>query len=193
MLLAAGSSTRMGRPKQLLDFGGTPLVRRSAETALAVGSGPVAVVCGAAAPAVLDALAGMDVYPVVNERWREGMGTSIQTGLRAVEEFDLDGVILSLGDLPLISKAIYERLIAAHHETGKPIVAAAYAGTVGVPVLFTKVYFPALLALEPGQGCKGVIVSNSGDALRLDCPEAETDVDTPEDYARALRLLAAPG
>jgi molybdenum cofactor cytidylyltransferase len=95
-----------------------------------------------------------------------------------------DGAILTLADQPLVSAEILAGLAERHRETGKPIVASAYAGTAGVPVYFAKAYFPALLGLEAGQGCKGVILGNRGEALLVDCPEAAVDIDTPADYAR---------
>ena len=138
----------------------------------------------------VQALAGVDVSVAANPLWAGGMGTSIQAGLRGLEPFAVDGAILTLGDLPLVTGAIYDRLVAEQEASGKPIVTSEYAGTVGVPVLFMQPHFAALLALAPGQGCKGVIQANSGDALRIGCPEAEVDVDTPAEYALAQRLFA---
>ena len=93
-------------------------------------------------------------------------------------------MILALADQPLITAEIYNRLVAGHEMTGKPIVTSEYAGTVGVPVLFAKEYFPHLLALQPEQGCKGVILRYPTSALRIACPEAEADIDTQVDYQR---------
>ena len=112
------------------------------------------------------------------------MGTSIQAGIRAAEALELDGAILALADQPLVTSAILCHLAAEHQRTGQPIVASQYAGTVGVPVYFAKSHFPQLLALAPDQGCKGVILKHSDFALRIDCPEAEADIDTPVDYER---------
>ncbi len=189
ILLAAGESSRMGRAKQLLDFGGKPLLRHSAEVALAAGCRPVVVVLGARAESLLPALAGLAVEISVNERWEEGMGTSIQAGLRALEEHDVAGAILMLADQPFVSAEFLSGLTARHRETSKSIIAASYQGAAGVPVFFARGAFPLLLALKPGQGCKGVILANHADAQLVDCPEAAIDIDTPEDYARAT---AAP-
>jgi molybdenum cofactor cytidylyltransferase len=185
ILLAAGNSTRMGAPKQLLDFGGRPLLRHAVETAQAAGCGPVIVVLGANEQEIRACLAGLPVEIVVNERWPEGMGTSIQTGLRALENKDVSGAILALCDQPFVSSGFLAGLAAKHNETGRAIVAAQYAGTAGVPVFFAREAFPLLMVLKPDQGCKGVILGHPADALLLDCPEAAIDIDTPEDYARA--------
>lgn len=184
ILLAAGSASRMGSPKQLLDYHGKPLVRHAAEIALAAGSAKVFVVVGANATQVASTLADMPVEIVQNPRWMEGMGTSIQAGVRAVEALGLPGAILALADQPLITPATLRNLADEHQRTGKPIVASQYAGTVGVPVYFGQSHFAPLLALAPDQGCKGVILKHGDESLRIDCPEAEVDIDTPVDYQR---------
>jgi molybdenum cofactor cytidylyltransferase len=187
ILLAAGNSTRMGTAKQLLDFGGKPLVRHAAESAQSSGCDTVVVVLGANEAEVRPALANLDVEIVVNERWAEGMGTSIQAGLRALENRDIKGAILALSDQPFVTADFLRGLVDKHYQNGKPIVAAQYSGTAGVPVFFAREVFPLLMGLKPHQGCKGVILSHPLDALLVDCPEAAMDIDTPEDYARATR------
>jgi molybdenum cofactor cytidylyltransferase len=183
ILLAAGNSARMGSAKQLLDFRGKPMLRHAVESAQASGCNPVIVVLGANEAEIRPALAGLDVEIVVNERWAEGMGTSIQTGLRALENRDIGGAILALSDQPFVTADFLRGLIERYRESGRSIVAAQYAGTAGVPAFFAREAFPLLMALKPDQGCKGVILSHPGDALLVDCPEAAMDIDTPEDYA----------
>ena len=183
VLLAAGASTRMGSPKQLLPYAGQPLIRHAAEQALAAGTKGVVVVLGANAGHIRPALDGLAVTIAENPRWEEGMGTSIQTGVRAAEALGWDGLILTLADLPRVGADIYHELAERHAQTQQPIVTAAYAGTVGVPVYFTREFFPRLLALAPSQGCKGVILAHDSRACKLPCPAAEFDLDTPADYA----------
>jgi molybdenum cofactor cytidylyltransferase len=177
---------RMGSAKQLLDFGGKPLLRHAVESAQGSGCDPVIVVLGANEAEIHPVLAGLDVEIVVNERWPEGMGTSIQAGLRALENRDVRGAILALSDQPFVTSDFLRGLVDRHHQSGRPIVAAQYSGTAGVPVFFAREAFPLLMALKPDQGCKGVILGHPGDALLVDCPEAAMDIDTPEDYARAM-------
>lgn len=192
ILLAAGNSSRMGSPKQLLDYRGIPLVRHATEIALGTECPAVVVVLGANALEVRKALDGVTtgqkkLAVVENPRWLEGMGTSIQTGVNAVESLGLDGAILALADQPLITPEILNRLLTEHQRTSKPIITSRYAGTVGVPVFFAKSHFPQLMALAPDQGCKGVILRNGDAALAIDCPEAEADIDTPFDYEMVRR------
>ncbi|MGC4054864.1 MAG: nucleotidyltransferase family protein [Paludibaculum sp.] len=189
IVLAAGGASRMGRPKQLLDYGGQPLVRHAAETALASRCSEVVVVLGANSDQVQLALNGLPVTTVVNERWTEGMGTSIQEGLHVTQSKGADAVVLFLADQPLIGADFLDELIDIHAKSGHPIVAARYAGTVGVPVLFARQYFDGLDALRPQQGCKGLILAHAEEAHLVDCPQAEFDIDTPEDYNR---LRAVP-
>jgi molybdenum cofactor cytidylyltransferase len=186
LLLAAGNSARMGAPKQLLDFEGRPLVRHSAEIALAAQCGPVVVVLGAREALVRPVLADLPVEMIVNPRWAEGMGTSIQAGLSSDAARGADAVIILLADQPRVSSAFLQQLVEGHCKTARPIVAAQYAQTAGVPALFTRPTFPLLLALAPDQGCKTVILGNRDDALLIDYPQAATDIDTPEDYRRVI-------
>ena len=193
VLLAAGGATRMGVPKQLLEFKGQPLIRHVAETALASACRPVVIVLGSEAEAVSRVLLDLPVELVINPRWREGMGTSLHSGISAIAMHGVDGAIVALGDQPLVTAARFDALIAAHHATGKAIVASAYSGTVGVPVLFTRALFPNLLALAPDAGCKGIILGNPDLTASLDCPEAADDIDTPADYQRVQSQLTTRG
>jgi len=179
----------MGSPKQLKNYNGKPLVRHAADTALASVCSPVIVVLGANAAEIRPSLGDLPVAIVENARWAEGMGTSIQTGVQFAEERKLDAVILALADQPLVTARVYNRLVTEQEAAGKPIVTSEYAGTVGVPVLFTSEYFQHLLALRPEQGCKGVILAHQAMTLRIACPEAEADIDTPQDLHRLLTQI----
>jgi molybdenum cofactor cytidylyltransferase len=188
VVLAAGNSTRMGVAKQLLDFRGQPLLRHAVQTALATGCGHVVAVLGAGWQHLLPVLRGLDVEVVLNDRWAQGMGTSIQAGLNGARARDAKGVILSLADQPFVTSESLAALVNAHHATTKAIVASRYSETVGVPVFFAREAFPSLLALGPDQGCKGAVLTAAAAdrAYLLDCPEAAIDLDTPEDYRRAV-------
>jgi len=169
-------------PKQLLPFEGKPMVRHCAEVALAAFQ-PVIAVVGAGAAEVEAALAGLPVQVVHNALWEDGVGTSIHAGVSRAAELRLEGVVLWPADQPLVTAEHLCALRENQGTSGKPIVASRYAGTVGVPVLFSRQYFPHLLRLEPAKGCKGIIMSNEESTLLVDCQAAEFDIDTPDDYA----------
>jgi molybdenum cofactor cytidylyltransferase len=180
----------MGAAKQLLDFAGKPMLRVAAETALGSECDPVIVVLGAHEAEVRPALLSLNVEIVVNDRWAEGMGTSIHAGLFALAKWELEhreiaGTILALSDQPFVTSIFLRGLAEKHSQSGRPIVAAQYAGTAGVPAFFARETFPLLMALKPEHGCKAVILDHIADSLLVDCPEAARDIDTPEDYAHA--------
>jgi molybdenum cofactor cytidylyltransferase len=177
----------MGSPKQLLSYQGRPLVRHATETAIASGCDPILVVLGSQADEIRKSLDGLDVVIVENTEWEQGMGTSIRAGISGAEIMGCDGAILALADQPLITAEILKRLVEEHEETGRPIIASEYSGTVGVPAFFARECFPKLKGLLPSEGCKAVILANLEQSIRIPCPEAETDIDTPGDYEAAAK------
>ena len=189
IILAAGTAQRMGFPKQLMEYRGKPMVRHAAETALESCCRPVIVVIGAAADAVGESLDGLPIDIVMNGQWKTGMGSSIRLGMAALVNRDLEAAILSLADMPLITPQILNSLVETYEASGKPIIAAEYAGTVGAPALFSRAYFPLLEDLPFNQGCKTLILKHSHAVVRLACPEAEMDIDTPADYLRLSQVI----
>jgi molybdenum cofactor cytidylyltransferase len=183
ILLAAGASSRMGRPKQLLPFRGMTLVRYCARVALDAGCRPV-VVIGANAEAVRKELEGVDGFIEENRDWEKGPGTSVRAGLAALLRAapDVAGTLITLVDQPLITAEDLRELTAS--ETG--IAAAAFEGTVGSPAYFGREYFEELSKLPDGVGAK-VILIRAGDKLRqVPIPCAGVDVDTPEQFDRLM-------
>lgn len=183
MILAAGASTRLGRPKQLLPFRGRSLLRHAAETALNSVYRPVVVVLGAFADQLQPELAALPVTVAINPAWAEGMASSIRTGLREVAS-PPDAVVIMLCDQPLVTAAMLDQLINIHRAEKRGIVASAYEGTLGVPALFSRKYYPELGLLEGDQGAKRIIVKHENDLARISLPEAAFDVDRVEDAAR---------
>lgn len=190
VVLAAGASTRMGTPKQLLRYEGETLLRRAALAALGAGCRPVVVVTGAHAARAGEELRGLDVLEVENGLWETGMASSVRAGLGAVEGSDADAVVFVLCDQPHVTSEIIAALIDAHRATGRRVVAAEYGEGFGVPALFGRSLFDELMRLEGQAGAKQVIKSHAREAHFLAFPEGETDVDTPEDFARLLGLKA---
>jgi len=182
MLKSAIIVLAMSGSKQLLEFQGKPLVRHAVEAACGSGCSPVVVVLGAWETEMRAALKGLRVEVVINRRWEEGAGTSIQAGLSALADCDVCGAIVASADQPFITAEYLRGLVTTHFESLKPIVASKYAGTAGVPAFFAEVIFPLLMALKPDQDCKDVILAHRADALLVECPEGG-----PVDHVRVAR------
>jgi molybdenum cofactor cytidylyltransferase len=184
VVLAAGLSRRMGRPKLLLRVGGRPVIRLAVEGVLAAGAGPVLVVSGPETSAIAAALAGLDVEVVINPHPEAGQATSVRTGIAGLPAA-IDAALIALGDQPFLPAEIIPALVAAREETRKPIVAPRYRDGRGNPVLFAREMFPELLALEGDQGARAVIERDPGRVtlVEFDLP-MPSDIDTPEDYER---------
>ena len=185
ILLAAGGSSRLGHPKQLLPYRGRTLLRHAAETALASVCRPIVAVLGAQADHLRPEMAGLEVLIVENPGWEEGMGSSIRTGLAALEMSapDVSGVLLMLCDQPLLSPKALDALVRSHLDTGSPLVASEYGGTRGVPAFFSRALFPKLRALKDAQGARAVIAAHASEMVALPLPAGIWDVDTAADYA----------
>ena len=186
VILAAGASSRMGRPKQTLRFQGESLLRRAALAALDAGCRPVVVVTGANAELSRRELDGLDVRDVLNSAWETGMASSIRAGIENLmhAEPGVAAAVFLLCDQPLVTAGVLSGLIAAHHATGQPVVASAYGGGFGVPALFSGTLFAELARLEGRSGAKEIIQRHAREACFLPFPEGEVDVDTPEDFSR---------
>jgi molybdenum cofactor cytidylyltransferase len=186
VVLAAGPSTRLGRPKQLLEFRGQTLVRRAASVAVEAGCHPVVVVTGAHAVATREALSGLDVQEAENQQWPSEISSSIRVGVEAVVRASPQtaAIIMMLCDQPFVTQELVASIVAAHRETGGSIVASSYGGSCGVPALFGKKYFAQLTALKGAVGAKQLIQKHIADVRLVDFPQGEIDIDTPDDLSR---------
>ena len=186
IVLAAGSSSRMGRPKQTLQYRGESLLRRAALNALGARCRPVIVVTGANAELSRRELEGLEVLEVFNPLWQTGMASSIGAGVEALISADpaSDAAVLLLCDQPHVAADLISRLVDAYRTTGSPIVASAYGADFGAPALFAKALFAELTQLEGAAGAKQVIKRHAAAAHFLPFPGGEVDVDTPDDYSR---------
>ena len=187
VILAAGSSIRLGKPKQLLEYEGKSLLRRSVEAALECGCESVVVVLGSEADELAKELRDLPVSIALNDSWAEGISSSIKAGL--IKLFDMDphvaAVVVMLCDQPYVSEKSITSLVNTYRLSGKPIVAAEYDGVLGVPALFDRVMFDELMKLDGDAGARVVIRQNSSDKVaKVRAPEAAFDVDTPEDLQR---------
>lgn len=182
LVLAAGGSRRLGQPKQLLRYRGRSLVRRAAAAAIDAGCSPVLVVVGRDREAIEMELRDLPVRYLPNELWERGIGTSIRTGVHAAME--CDAVIILTCDQPSVNAAAIRRLLSARAQRQKPIIASAYAGALGVPALFERPHFEALLSLSDAEGAKTVIAAHPDNVARVQLPHGEVDIDTAADIAK---------
>jgi molybdenum cofactor cytidylyltransferase len=186
LLLAAGASTRLGQPKQLLPYGGRSLLRHAAETGIAAGLDPLVVVVGARAEAMRPELAGLPVLVLDNPRYAEGQSTSLRAGVAALPA-EVGAVVVLLADMPGVDAPLVRALIAAWRASQAPIVRPTHAGQPGNPVLFAARLFPELLRAEGDEGGRPVLRAHAAEAhlLPVDNPGILQDVDTWDAY-RAL-------
>jgi molybdenum cofactor cytidylyltransferase len=188
VILAAGSSSRMGRAKQTLQFQGTSLLRRAAVAALDASCRPVVVVTGANAELSRRELDQFDVREAFNPDWESGMGSSVRVGIEDLVNMDADvtAAVLLLCDQPHVTSDVIASLLAAQHTTGRSIIASAYGESFGVPALFNRTLFPELMQLAGSSGAKEIIKRHASEAHFVPFPEGEVDVDTPDDFSRLI-------
>jgi molybdenum cofactor cytidylyltransferase len=190
IILAAGKASRMSKPKQLLIYQGNSLISHAVKVGLNSICKSVVVVLGAYAEQIKPQIAKLPVEIVVNPHWGAGMSYSIRAGIAAMNEnnSNLDAVIIALADQPLISEAVFNRLIQSYQETGNIIIAAAYDDIVGVPALFNCALFAELMQLEGDKGAKALMRKYQDQVLAIDIPEAAIDIDTQNDYEKLLGI-----
>lgn len=185
ILLAAGSSSRLGRPKQLIDFQGKKLIQKAVEEARKSKAGSMVVVLGWNPELIKTGFDAEQIPFVVNPNWEEGMAASMQVGLRfLLEKEQPEQVILMLVDQPFVDSKLLDRLIEEKTNSGKGIVACSYSETLGVPAIFDQSYFQELLHLKGSEGAKKVILKNSVDVFGIDFPLGAVDLDREEDLYR---------
>jgi CTP:molybdopterin cytidylyltransferase MocA len=182
VVLAAGGSTRLGEPKQLVILGGDTLLERAVRTAREAGCGQVVVVLGAAYAEILARSRLGDAVPVINDEWKEGMASSIRLGVRTLGFIakDAEGVLLMTCDQPAVTVKHLNLLMQKQE-----VKASRYAGRNGVPAYFPKKYFSPLMALTGDAGARSLLAQASSEDLE----HGELDIDTAEDLARARELF----
>jgi molybdenum cofactor cytidylyltransferase len=186
LLLAAGSSRRMGRPKLLLELGGQTLIRRAVEQAKASKVDEVVVVVGPMRAEIEEQLAITGVRIVENPEHLSGMASSLRAGLRALGQ-DVEAGVVLLGDQPFQDASVIDRLIEVYRATGRPIVVPVYGGQRGNPVLFDRSLFGELVLQQGDQGGREVIAADTRRVatVAFDSQQAQQDLDTWEDYLAA--------
>lgn len=179
LILAAGGSTRLGEPKQLITLHGETLVHAAVRAAQEGGCDPVCVVTGHAGGAVAEAVADLCPLRVHNDEWPRGIGHSLRLGLAHLPP--VSAVVILACDQPAVTRDIVRALIEQHQQSGCAIAAAHYAGTTGIPALFDAACFPELRELPDDRGAKAVILADPRRVTTLSFEAGAYDLDTPAD------------
>jgi len=182
LVLAAGASTRLGQPKQLVRIAGRPALHGVVANATALAGHSVTVVVGAHASELSRLLAHSPASVIVNRHWEEGMASSIRCGLNALPAA-CEAVLILLGDQVAITAEDLKRLAAAWKEQEGIIAAATYDQHVGVPAIFPRICFSELAELRGDHGARKILERNGYRVVRVPMPNAAIDLDTPEDLA----------
>jgi molybdenum cofactor cytidylyltransferase len=191
LILAAGSSSRLGQPKQLLSYQHKTLLQNTIEAAQMVSAEKVLVILGDNHDVISAGIASTGVKTVFNEDWEIGMSSSIRLGLARllVEDTTLDAVILTVCDQPFITDKVFRALLAEARTSVRSIIASSYSGTLGTPVLFGRKYFEELALLEGIEGAKTLLIKYHDQVANVPFDKGEIDIDTPEDYNKLISSI----
>lgn len=191
IVLAAGSSSRMGQSKQLLPIDNIPLLTRVVNIACQLQPSHTVVVLGANEKEHAAILQDTDVQIIINHEWKNGMGSSLKTGLRHLLSLapSIDAIIVLVCDQPAVTSAYTSNIIQHYKANKKPIVASFYSDAPGVPALFDKSIFPELLNMDDAHGAKKIIQKHIASTELIQFPEGSIDLDTPEDYQKFINNL----
>ena len=186
IIVAAGSSSRLGHPKQLLLIDGEPMLQRAIRVAREAGASPVFVVIGAHRELIESNVDFVNASIVVNDGWQEGLASSIRAGVRAAEQHapEASGLLLMICDQPRLTPEHLRKMIhtfdAQHRETA---IASLYAGTRGIPAIFPRSAVADLCALRRDKGARGLLAQRSRPVIEIPLEGGEVDIDRPEDLA----------
>lgn len=186
IVLAAGGSRRLGRPKQLVVYRGEMLVQRAVAVALPFCGAGITVVTGESASETRNALRGTPANIVFNPGWKDGLSTSLRAAMAAIPYPGIDGVLICLCDQPLVTGEDLASLINVWQTAPDRPAAASYSGTLGVPAVFPPAYFAALMELSGDTGARSVLQAAEHVSV-VSMPGAALDVDTEADLEELLR------
>jgi molybdenum cofactor cytidylyltransferase len=186
LILAAGAAKRMGRAKQNLSWQGKTMLQHCVETCMEAALGPVKVVLGANIELIRPTLANYpDLELIENESWATGMASSIKIGLTYCS--NVDYVMMVAADQVHLDAVFLNKLFSVTLDAGALIGAASYEGVLGIPAVFSSIFFPKLLQLSGDQGARKLLMEYQSDVLALPYPAAAIDLDTMEDWEEFLR------
>ena len=189
IILAAGSSSRLGQPKQLLSYRGKTLIGHMIDIATQSEAEKVILVLGANFQLIERELPKLNKLQVIyNEEWSEGIASSIRMAISKIaeEESIPEAALIMTSDQPYISQYLLNKILRMHTENGKPIVASEYNGTIGTPVLFHASLFGELKKLQGDIGAKKLLMHRLEEIETVEFPEGDIDIDTETDYSNLL-------
>jgi molybdenum cofactor cytidylyltransferase len=184
IILAAGNSSRLGKPKQLLMFNDKTLLRHIVDESIDAAGDNVVVVLGAHSDQIRPELNSSGVEIVENSEWEDGMASSIRAGVSAMlaSQPDTEGIIIAVCDQPFVSSKLLKELMSIKDKAGVGIIASKYDNALGTPALFGKKYFTELQGLNGAHGAKKLLMKYDADLISVPFPSGGTDIDTAEDY-----------
>ena len=184
IILAAGNSSRLGSPKQLLPYAEKTLLQHAIDNAKASSANHVIVVLGSRKTLIETIIDLDEIFVVENLNWESGISSSIKAGLNALKDIstETDAIILMACDQPFADAEILKTLVQKQARSGKAIVGCSYDNTKGIPALFHKSIFSELLCLEGDTGAKKLFEKYKDDASFISFQDGGIDIDTSEDY-----------
>ena len=189
ILLAAGQSARLGKPKQLLNYKGKTLLAHSLQIAIETQLQPIVTVLGANLDTLKQSIEPTNTNIVINQEWSEGMASSIRCGMEELLKIapSIAGVIIMVCDQPYVTAKLLTDLVEKHEDSSKPIIASRYNNNIGTPALFDKTIFALLLSLKGDSGAKKIMKSNPDWVETVNFPFGEIDIDTSLDYELLMK------
>lgn len=185
LILAAGSSSRMHQPKQVLPVGDTTLLSLVIQNALKTIVSKVFVVLGAELKVIKNSIQDFPIQIIYNSNYKKGLSSSIVKGIK--ELLDYDAVLILLGDQPKIDSIYLNEMVLAFKKQPRFIIASEYDGINGVPAIFPKKFYSELLKLEGDKGAKTLLNSDKLQVVKSKNPVNLLDIDTPQDYQKLIR------
>lgn len=184
--MAAGSSSRLGRPKQLLSFRGTTLLQHTIDQAKIIDVGPVVLVTGAFHEKIFEETNTQGLNVVHNDFWQDGMTSSIICGLKKAINLspEIDAAIILMCDQPFLSSSVLLEMIEAYMSTGKEIIQCKYGDNYGPPVLFDQSLFTSIMALTDKNGARNIIRQHPEKVAFVSFPDGCIDIDTDADFEK---------
>lgn len=191
IILAAGSSKRLGYPKQLIKIDGETLILKMVKEAIHSKGKPVVVVLGSTYKLIQSEIENLNIEIVINQEWQFGIGSSIHAGIKFLKKKfpEVDGCLLMVCDQVFLRTVILDKLIQFFSSSNHGIVASKYADTFGVPVVFDKEYFDQLLKTPLNEGAKKIVMRYKELVKSIPFQEGIYDLDLPEDHKKLKEWL----